>query len=223
MRRAVLGLATCLTLAPHAYSAELYRFGRLGERLPDEDIAAITLAVADLGEPWALQGWYSQVLPEVRYVDLFVRPTVQQGRLRRGQVVHLKCVPRTDTDTPACLIWKRYGPADAYAQVAEGPAGQLETAEVRSILERPIRVHGDVADDELVSLVDYIRTSPRPRPKDGWESLGLSGSIPISDIWRNSDGSIRVLLSANGYSFQGATCTRGRDGWEINDVGYGIA
>jgi hypothetical protein len=64
-------------------------------------------------------GWYSQVLPEVRYIDAFLLPSTSFARLRRGRFVHLECSPTADQ--APCLGWTRVDPSGDYAQVADGP------------------------------------------------------------------------------------------------------
>jgi hypothetical protein len=199
---------------------DVYRFGRLGGRLPTEDMDAIVLAAGGDLAPVALVGWYSQILPEVRYVDLFLQPTVVESRLIRGTFVHLECSPQGNQ--VACLKWKRAEAVGAYGQVADGAVFTTDVS-VRTPRERPFRVHGDFSNSDLVSLVAYVRTGPSPRAKGGWTSTGISGLVPISDIHRETDGSARVLMTEDGYVFELAKCVRVRKGWQIIEASGGVA
>jgi hypothetical protein len=91
------------------------------------------------------------------------------------------------------------------------------------LLERPFRVHGVFSDEEILSLVSYIRTGPRPPTKRGWTSLGVSGGEPIQDIHREADGSVRVVMTSDGYVFEIAVCVKAGKGWRITSAGHGIA
>ena len=176
----------------------MYRFGdeRLVRRLVPEELTAIAEAArARGGVPWAVCVQYSQVLPEWWYVDAFLRPRVTTANIRRGRVLHLQCSPAKGRR--GCLEWipsQRRKPG-AYVQVADGKDFGRSLAP-RSLHERPIDVEGDISDDDLVSLVDYLRTGPAPATK----SLGLSRSEPIMSIRLRKDAAVDVNLSRAGCS-----------------------
>jgi hypothetical protein len=217
----MIALVGCLGLIAAAQDEDVYRYGRLGVRLPPEDLAAITRQVAERGTPWAMLGWYSQTLPEVRYVDVFLPPTRLTPRLRRGSLAHLKCSPLGDES--ACIRWEEVVPPGEYVQVADGAADFAEGYLPRTPGERPIRFSGDLSDHDLVTLVEYIRTSPRPRAEQGWVAMALSGDLPIQDIKLEPDGTVRAWLTLDdGVGYSGRF-RRTRQGWQITEVVAGIA
>jgi hypothetical protein len=201
---------------------DLYRFGRLGRALQDHEVSQIVAVVTkDYTEPWALLGWYSQVLPSVWHVDLFLPPTLKNARLRRGPVSHVQCTPPEGQEV--CGHWQLMPSDVSYGQVAEGASGFGATLSVGSSLERPFRIYGDFSDDEVLSLVEYIRSSPRPevvvdpqgRP---WHGLSVTGSDPIISIGRKEGGLAWVRVSpewSDGESGQEGTVIRSGQSWRL--------
>jgi len=221
MRRSIIAVVSCLVPIAGAEAEDVYRFGRLGLRLPQEDIAAITSHVAERGRPWAMLGWYSQTLPEVRCVDVFLPPSQLMDSLRRGPVAHLKCSPLADES--ACVRWEESAAAGEYAQVADGAEGFSEGFLPRTPRERPIRIVGDLSDRDIVTLVAYIRSSPRPRAKQGWTAMALSGDLPIQDIEREADGTVRAWLTLEGGVVHSGRFRQTPQGWQITEVALGVA
>jgi hypothetical protein len=215
-------LAACILALPcRPVAADPYLFGRLGARLAPGDIAAISRVTQDVASaPWALFGRYSQVLPEVRYVDAFVRPGLATNRIRRGPLVHLECRPRADA--PECLPWEIQGAPGEYVQLADG-ADFGESLDVRRDSERPIRVTGSFSDSELISLVAFIRSKPSVRAPKGMVGMQLGSDYPIMDICRVDDGSVSVTLSPDGGIGETGTVTRTRHGWELTRVTMWVA
>jgi len=221
MRRWIIVLLGVLVPIAGAKAEDIYRFGRLGLRLAPEDIAAIRSHVAEHGTPWAMLGWYSQTLPEVRYVDVFLPPSRPMDTLRRGPVAHLKCSPLADES--ACVRWEEAAPTGEYAQVADGAEGFSEGFLPRTSRERPIRIVGDLSDRDIVTLVAYIRSSPRPRAKQGWVAMALSGDLPIQDIELEADGTVRAWLTLDGGVVHSGRFRRTPHGWQITEVVLGVA
>jgi len=200
-----------------AEGGELYLFGRDADRLTSDSAEALAIAAAaeEQGEPWAILTWHSQILPLVRYADVFLPPTVAGEGYRRGAFVHLECRPLDDG--PTCRSWTRSSELGAYFQLFEGlaPAGQVT---VRSQLERPVRIRGTFSDDELVSLVRYIRSGPGPRVPAGRFPSRVSRDIPIQDIEQQSNGSVWVRLTVDGVGGETATVVRTDSGWQVTEV-----
>ena len=170
----VTGLFVCL--ASERPSEDTYCFGRLGRRLTATDLDAISRAAAVGNErPWAVFGSYSQVLPEIWYVDAFLPPTRSADRVRRGAVRHLECRPAQNA---ACLEWHVQPKSGGYVQIADG-RGFDEPVRVRRSSERPILVDGEFSDQDLASLVLLIRSKPTRGGASGPGRLGVSGTYPI--------------------------------------------
>jgi hypothetical protein len=221
MLKKLLVVTSAVVMASTLYGAEPHRLGPLGHRLTSEDIAAITAFVANVGAPSAIEGWRSQVLPSVWYVDVFLEPTSSTEMLRRGQVVHLQCSPQAEAGT--CGIWRSAGAQGSYAQVAEVGSGFGHRPLTSASRERPIRVVGEFSDAELLSLVSYIRSSPTPHSPSGLEGMTLSGEVPITDVQREANGSAQAWLSAAyGVGFN-ASFRRSKGRWVVTEVVGGVA
>jgi hypothetical protein len=223
MMRMLFGSLVVLvaTTSPVA-TAEPYRFGSLGPHLADDDWTAIKeLASAEGGVPWALYGWYSMVLPEVRHVDAFLPPSNSTARLKRGRVLHLKCTPAS-REQESCGQWMLDKTNGEYVQVADGPALE-EVPAVRRATERPILVSGSFSDTELLTLVEYIRSSPAPAGSDEMLKFSISGDLPILDIERRPDDSVWVRLSLTGNPGETATVLQRGDRWEVVELVHWIA
>jgi hypothetical protein len=222
MIRRTIAVLACVALSSTLSGSDIYRFGRLGLRLPKEDVGAIRSLVLAQGEPWALLGWYSQVLPEKRYVDVFLAPTVSTEWLRRGPVLHLECEP-TGVEL-ACLHWMQADPPGEYVQVADGGVPFSETFLPRTPRESPIRITGEFSDEELQTLVTYIRSSPRPSTRDGTiDLMTISGSDPVRDIDRQADGSVKAwLIFGSGVATCG-TFVKSAEGWQVIEVVMGVS
>jgi hypothetical protein len=205
-----------LAIVPLLGPSEPYRFGSVAEALPPDSVAGIVEATRSVGgPPWALLGWDSQVLPRVLYVDAFLPPTISAAKLRRGAFVRLLCKPIGDR--PACGTWERESELGAYVQVADGPTDFGPIATVRGESERPIRVIGDFTDDELRSLVAYVRSRPTQPVRPGWVGASLSDFEPIRDILLREDGSVDVVC---GLAFgQTARVSRPNGTWQLSGVG----
>ena len=223
MLNSILGVllaVLCIGSSPNA-PPSMYRFGdaRLVRRLVPEDLKAIAEAARVRGGvPWALYVQYSQVLPELWYVDAFLRPRVTTSNMRRGRVLHLQCSPAEGR--PGCIEWIPVPrqKAGTYVQVADGEDFGRPLAP-RSVHERPIDVEGDISGDDLVSLVNYLRTGPAPTTN----SLGLSRNEPIMRIRVRKDATVEVNLSSDGGSGQFATVVRANGAWKLVKVSFWVA
>src|SRR5689334_3212056 len=179
MMRRWLGVGCAIIVMTHGVAAtELYRFGPLGASLSQDSIAAIRALLKPNTTLLAVFARRSQVLPEIWYVDAFLQPSTR-GRIGRGRVARLECMPvRNDV----CKGWRLQPEEAEYAQVVAEPMPPNGAGVVRSLSERPIRLSGTWSDDELNSLIAYVRGGPQPPEKDGWTSVGISTDYPILDI-----------------------------------------
>jgi hypothetical protein len=84
-------------------------------------------------------------------------------------------------------------------------------------------VTGSFSDEELVSLVDFIRSSPSPVREDGRHTFSVSGDIPILDIVAIEDGSVWVRISLTGNPGETATVTRKGETWQVRELVHWIA
>jgi hypothetical protein len=207
--------------AAAALAEDLYRFGPMGPRLDKIEVAAILSAVS-LGTPppLALLGWYSQILPSTLYVDVFGAPATTSRRIRRGVVVRSQCTP---DGSNLCLTWSTASAEGRYAQVADAQYSEFDNdVNVRTKQERPFRVLGDFSDEELVSLVDYIRTGPSMPRYEGpdYTAIGpsLSNPEPITNVEKRRDGSVLVRMSSDQIGGFLATVVRVEGAWRLTSV-----
>ncbi len=212
-----LALALAAAAAPPPDTTPLV-FGGLAARIRDQELAGILRAVEASSPPVALYAHAAQTLPWTWFVDVFLPPaeSAPGARVVRGPVEHLKCIP---DDTARCLEWVPSARQSSYAQVRIGSSTKGAAAPGNGTMqERPFEVIGDLSDADLLALVAYVRTGPSPRPRDGWESTGLSATDPIFLILKNRNGTVDVLLSEHGNSGETGRMKRTRTGWEVIQV-----
>lgn len=172
---------------------------------------------------WLLVGDTSQTLPEMRFIDAYLESDVSGVTVRRGRVVHLETAIMNGT----AVRWRVRSEDSEYAQVSREGNRWRGSLNDRSI-ERPFIVNGQFSDQELISLVSFVRSSPEPErtvDRDGtihMEFLGVDGTLPITVVSR--DGSaVVVFLESSTRSGQTLTLTRNRGTWKLVSVTFGIA
>jgi hypothetical protein len=172
----VIGL--CFSLGSAAASEDTYRFGR--RNAIDREGSHRDFPCRNRRPRTAL--------PETWYVDAFLPPTRRTGMVRRGTVRHLECKP---TRRATCLEWHLRPRPGVYVQVADGPGFDVSVT-VRRNSERPIVLKGEFSDQDLVSLVLYIRSKPVPRSASGF----VMGILETDPIMSSSDGATRQCRSS---------------------------
>jgi hypothetical protein len=204
-------------------SAQEHSFGRLAPRLGDVELAEIHALTgpADDTPPLAIYGAYSQVLPEVWYVDVFLRPARVSNLVRRGRVVHLECPKVEGADD--CRGWRVRGDDTEYAQVASSLSGFAQGLQEPPTSERPFHITGAMSDEDLFSLATYLRTGPGPKYRHGWVGMSLSRDVPIWSIRVQHDRSVEVCLSDGSESGETATVVRRGKGWRVTEVWMWVA
>jgi hypothetical protein len=217
MRQALIGILVLIALPARA--AEPYRFGPLGGRLTPADLTALEQSIDPPAQLWAVLGWYSQTLPEEWHVDVFLPPTHFTERLARGSILHLSCSPKEG----GCAQWIREPEPGSYAQVPAPERPHSPGNSAWSDLRRPIRISGDFSDEDLVSLVTYIRAGPGPQLPPGQYGMTVSKGVPIQDIERQPNGSVWVRLTRDGGLGETATVVRTSRGWQVTDVVHWVA
>jgi hypothetical protein len=221
MVRILVATVLMLSLEVRAESTEIYRFGSAAERLSAQELQVIVSLQPNV---LALHCWISQIAPTTKYVDLFIWPSVTEGRLRRGSFVQLLCEPASTT-TP-CEVWRASEEAGPYAQVSEAHRPFSSTTRVLSEIERPFRVSGNFSDNEIIEIVDFLRSSPsvgssRSGELESSSSMPVDGRLPLQYLARENDFEVSVWLSRDGYVFQGVTLLRAKNGWQVSKVWAG--
>ena len=104
-----------------------------------------------------------------------------------------------------------------YAQVAAA-AGRHGTPAPRADDDAwPFWLERDIADDRLVSAIDFIRTSP---PFE-WKQVTrrVRGALPIEAVSSRTDGSLKVGLRVKVGELEVVTVAPHAGGWMVTDVG----
>jgi hypothetical protein len=212
-------LAGLLLSSVAASGGELFRLGERVPRLASEDLGAIERVASSQGHPWALLSWRSQILPETWYADVFIDPAMRSGTLRRGQTVSLWCAPTVGRT--ACLQWLAKKGNGEYAQIADA-AVFGDSLLPRTLREWPIRLVGEFSDEELESVVAYIRTSPKVDASPE-TAMVVDGSRPIRDIYREAAGVVRAWLTLADGIVQAVRFVRKKGVWQVVEIQDGVA
>jgi hypothetical protein len=174
------------------------RLGPSADQLTNLDVAEISKLVEGQGPAWVLIAQSQGFIPG-RFVDVFLSPQVRTLSLRRGRMVSVQASPPTTGDVAG--IWKRAGAEQPYAQV---PLSRTDPDQVTNSrdLNRPFRIAGAFSDEEIVSLVAFIRSSPTvpgsPRPGGTLvlPNSEVQGQWPIGLLSHSGDD-IRISLLDN--------------------------
>jgi hypothetical protein len=153
--------------------------------LTEQDLAAINVLLPE--KPWLLTGDPAQYAI-TEFVDAYLPPTTSTALLRRGTEAFVSRRIDIRTHKPTGE-WTAARQPFQWAQVAI-PMRAFEDIQHDLDLNRPFRVVGQFDDDELISLVTFLRSNAR---NDG----DLSRTVqlwPILTIKREQDGSVEVSL-----------------------------
>ena len=197
------------TLALFAQSAAApLLIGPIAERLTEQDVGAIQTALPDGTRSWLLIGDPVQA-PGLEWIEAYLPATTNTPELRRGNKIGI-----SRWTTPSRRSGWTVERTESYAQVAI-PGRNLDEITGSSDINRPFRVLGRFNDNELVSLVRFVRSDP---PTRGGESTAIK-PWPIREIQRQEDDSIEV--STLGGETSGQVIKLRKDGkdWVILAVG----
>ena len=152
------------------------RIGDVARQLTDADVTALEMVIPSGSTPWLLSGEYTSI-GLAQYIEAFMPPTVETQVLRRGTIISADRRPST---SPWVL-----GATWSYAQVAIAGRRFDDIRDDRD-MNRPFRVVGNFTDDDLVHIVQLVRSDPPTRdPIRPW---------PILWVKRWPDDSVHVDL-----------------------------
>ena len=204
--------------------ADTIRIHNEARQLSTRSVQEIARLAGNPGKrAWLLVGDTSQTLPEMRFIDAYLEPDVSSPTIRRGRVVHLESAIVNGT----AVRWRVRSDDSQYAQVSREVNRWGGSLNDRSI-ERPFIVNGQFSDQELISLVSFVRTSPEREKtvdRDGtihMEFPGVDGTLPITVVSRDGSGVV-VFLESSTRSGQSLTLTRNRGTWKLVSVTFAIA
>lgn len=177
------------------------RFGNFASQLTSEDLKGLEqlgAAGGAKGSPWLLEP-FGQGGGTIR---VYLPPVTQTAQLRRGQALEV-------TQRARDKVWVVLQTVQ-YAQIVEmgrdynSISGQMD-------IHRPFPVSGKFSDDELISLVTFIRTSP-DQVKGDWRISFLSGD-PSSVM-------LRLIGPMRG---QDVSVVRQGSTWKVTETRLGIS
>ena len=180
------------------------RIGEVGRQLTDQDIAALEMALPRGSMPWLLNGERPQNT-FVDYIEAYLSPTSTSNALRRGIFIGVR---RQRTPAGQWNVER----TQSYAQVAI--AGRSFFAiQGDQDMNRPFRVVGPFDDDELVRLVQFLRSDPPIRGDSHIQPW------PILSVQRKDDDSVEVLLREEYWTGQVVNLRQNGPEWVIVTVG----
>jgi hypothetical protein len=213
-----------LILAAFQAGAALPRLGMVGQRLTDAQVAELKRIAATTGRnPWLLVGDEAFAPPPTSwFVDIYLAPEVTTDQLRRGQIQ--TAVSEGTASGADRKPWRLDGSA-LWAQVAVRGRAFEEIAGDRDI-NRPFRVSGGFADDEIVSLIAFIRSSPKhssPPSASGLAAIAriftdVEGSWPVCRIHRTGDETVQVVLLSSEHDGQTVSVSRVDGSWVVTGL-----
>jgi hypothetical protein len=150
------------------------RIGDVARQMTEQDVAALESLLPSGARPWLLIGvrWWE------KRVEAYLAPTTTTPALRRGTVVSGQLTR-------------------SYAQVAI-PGRSFDQIDDEQDINRPFQVIGRFSDEELVSLVQLLRSNPPTRGMhsiESWPILAISRiEDDCCDYGRRFPSGVEVLL-----------------------------
>jgi hypothetical protein len=184
------------------------RIGPVAERLTQQDVAAIQTALPDGTKSWLLIGDPVQV-PGLEWIEAYLPATTNTPELRLGKKIGI-----SRWDTPRLKTGWTMERTETYAQVAI-PDRNFDEITGSSDINRPFRVLGQFDNNELVSLVQFVRSDP---PTKGGASTAIR-PWPIREVQRKVEDTIEISTLGGAMSGQVISIRRDGKGWTILAVG----
>jgi hypothetical protein len=188
------------------------RIGNQAIELQQEDVAGIQRTLPAGAKPWLLNGERGQVVLS-QYIEAYLSPTDTTPALRRGTVITV--MRRTRPSEPVGE-WN-VSRTGSYGQVAI-PGRSFDDVHSEWDMNRPFRVIGRFSDDELVRVVQLLRSDPPVRR--GFDHIQ---PWPILSIQRNDDDSVDVTLRGGNLRGQSIILRQVGQDWVIVSVSMWIA
>ena len=194
--------------------------GDVARELSEEDVAAVQRTLPADAKPWLLNGERGQV-PVNEIIEAYLSTTDTTPALRRGTVITVR--RRTQ---PSVGEWN-VSATESYGQVAI-PGRSLDDIQGDQDMNRPFRVIGRFSDDELVRLVQFVRSDPPVRGGAHLQPWPIGGNDhiqpwPILFVQRKDDDSVDVTLRGGHLRGQQVMLRQVGQDWTIVSVGMWIA
>ena len=207
-------------------TARPFLIGERASELEPSDLAKILSLTARYGSAWLLDINEAEWLrpPNLR-VGVYLAPDVVSSTVRRGRLLGVVQEP---SPAPPGYEWHVRGDAQAWAQVAL-PGEEFGTRMKRPrTLDRPFLVLGNPSDNNLASLVAFIRDGPEKPERtthnpDGSLSFEIAvkvdGKNPILVIEKKAEAIFRVSTERRHGTGQAVEVRKGDKGWQVVSVG----
>jgi len=178
------------------------RIGDFAGRLTTQDVmdlGELATAGGAKGSPWLLEGPFGQIGNSIR---MYLPADTQTVQLRRGQAI--EALRRPPDNGWSVRRTVQYAQVIETGQNFNSLNGDLDN-------HRPFPVSGTFSDEELVSLVTFIRSSPD----------GVEGSWPITSLSVDA-GSVTLMLAGPGPLQRVSVVRRGTT-WAVTEARKGRA
>lgn len=227
--RLIFTLSIVATAASRPSAARECPFitGPMSSSIAASDVDQI-LGVAESAHliPWIIEAQAITLDPASVNARVYMIPNIRGPRIRRGVV--LECVGQVGEVSKQSRIWTATSKPKDYAQVALSAKGFAEDLSSPPPLEMPFEIQEQFDDDELVSLMQFIRGSPHRAYNLGGPDYKPTGSPLVATglervfLVNEGSGVIRVwsedtTLSGMVYSVskvQGSWTVSGINRWE---------
>jgi hypothetical protein len=187
------------------------RFGSLASSLTADDLRQIrNLATRMGGEMWVVFGDPVLPLNDRWVVAAYLKPGIVTDTVRIARLAW--AMADVGTDKSATRVWR----IDSNAMAAQVPlAGRPPDAIISDgDANRPFRVAGEWSAEDLARLVAFIRSGPTlSNPKLG--RAQVNGALPIDEVWRERDGTVRVSQRIGAGHWQVVELSRNGDTWTV--------
>jgi hypothetical protein len=222
MLNLVLALTIIIAALAQAQVPEAYRFGPTASHLSDNDLKQIRLSAS--GRPWVIVGRADPFdAADLRwYVEAFLEADRVSAGLRRGSIEGFSAELPSRRAYGAPKKWNRAWTGE-YVQVPAPGRDPLVLSSSRD-LSRPFRIVGSFTDEELISLVTFVRGSPAgsEAPSGGRVVTpifrAIKGDWPIASVVQLAPDVVEVSLLDEQPSEKSGQMARVRargGGWAI--------
>jgi hypothetical protein len=210
MPRMLIPFIALLVSISQSASVMPFRTGDVARQLTEQDVKAIELVLPSDSKPWLLNGDPGQI-GNAQFIDAYLSPTAATPSLRRGTVITV--MRRISPPT----AWTAR-PAEAYAQVSIA-GKKFDEIQGDQDVNRPFRVIGSINDDQLIAIIDVLRSSQT----SGERGMNAIRMWPILRIGLQPDGSVQVLTRGAVMQGQSITLHYGGQKWSVIAVGNRVA
>jgi len=184
------------------------RTGDVARVLSEQDIAAMVSALPAVAKPWLLNGDPGQLV-FVQAIEVYLQPSSQKATLRRGTMTIVSRRTQTGQGWQASYSCE-------YAQVAI-PGRSFDEIKGDQDANRPFQVLGTFADEELVRLVNVLRSrSSVALPGGGSTNVE---ALPILSVARQSATTVSVSLRVRVMQGQTVVLEKRGEDWVAVSIG----